>query len=123
MACPHASGVAAYIKTIRLDWSPAAIKSSLMTTTKPMNGTNISPDEFAYGSGHIDPAKILPGPKVDIKVVPEVLLFKSLNEEKKFNLTIVGTGLPDGSHVSAELIWSDETHSIRSPILISSSVM
>ncbi|KAB2594807.1 cucumisin-like [Pyrus ussuriensis x Pyrus communis] len=156
MACPNSSGVAAFIKTIHPDWSPAAIKSSLMTTAKPMNRTNTSPGEFAYGSGHIDSvkaettplapqvlkkdhnypsmaakvtpmksfmAKILPGPKVDIKVVPEVLSFKSLNEEKNFNLTIVRTGLPDGSHVSAELIWSEETHSIRSPILISSSVM
>lgn len=58
MACPHASGVAAYIKTIHPDWSPAAITSSLMTTAKPMNGTNTSPGEFAYGSGHIDPVKL-----------------------------------------------------------------
>ncbi|KAM1018355.1 hypothetical protein ACFX15_039244 [Malus domestica] len=85
--------------------------------TFPRTVKNVSPATSTYK------AKILPGPKVDIKVVPEVLSFKSLNEEKNFNLTIVGTGLPDGSHISAELIWSDETHSIRSPILISSSVM
>ncbi|KAM1027049.1 hypothetical protein PS2_039592 [Malus domestica] len=85
--------------------------------TFPRTVKNVSPATSTYK------AKILTGPKVDIKVVPEVLSFKSLNEEKNFNLTIVGTGLPDGSHVSAELIWSDETHSIRSPILISSSVM
>lgn len=50
--------------------------------------------------------KILLNSKVDIKVVPEVLSFKSLNEET------------DQSQVSGSLVWSDGVHSVRSPIVV-----
>ncbi|KAI4305424.1 hypothetical protein L6164_028792 [Bauhinia variegata] len=53
MSCPHVAGVAAYIKSFHPDWSPAAIKSAIMTTAKPMNSSEDK--EFAYGSGHLNP--------------------------------------------------------------------
>ncbi|CAA2986221.1 cucumisin-like [Olea europaea subsp. europaea] len=55
MSCPHASGAAAYVKAVHPNWSPAAIKSALMTTASIMD-TRKHPDlEFAYGSGQINP--------------------------------------------------------------------
>lgn len=32
MSCPHATAIAVYVKTFNPTWSPAAIKSALMTT-------------------------------------------------------------------------------------------
>jgi subtilisin family serine protease len=32
MSCPHVSAVAAILKSYRPSWSPAAIKSAIMTT-------------------------------------------------------------------------------------------
>ncbi|KAM2940758.1 hypothetical protein COP2_030070 [Malus domestica] len=93
-----------------------------MTTAWPMNDTDndISIGAFAYGSGHINPvlAKILSDSKVDIKVVPEVLSFDSLNEEKDFDVTIVGSGVRNQSQVSGSLVWSDGIYSVRSPIVV-----
>ncbi|XP_060671706.1 cucumisin isoform X3 [Ziziphus jujuba] len=68
MACPHASATAAYIKSFRPTWSPAAIKSSLITTAKPMRSDLNPESEFAYGSGLLNPIKApFPGLIYDIE--------------------------------------------------------
>ncbi|OIV98691.1 hypothetical protein TanjilG_24862 [Lupinus angustifolius] len=69
MACPHVSGIAAYLKTFHLDWSPAAIKSALMTSAKPMKGSEDDIGEYAYGSGHVNPIPAIdPGLVYDISL-------------------------------------------------------
>lgn len=211
MSCPHVSGIAAYLKTLHPDWSPAAIKSAILTTAKPMKKVNNSKDavgEFEYGSGHVNPvqasdpglvydiskddyvemlcnygfsasqikkisgdngstcpksshrdlvknlnypilgakvkpltsfkiqlnrtvtnvgsvnstykARILPANshKVDIRVEPEFLMFKSLNEKKSFVVNIIGKGIANQGAISSSLIWSDGTHNVRSPIVL-----
>ncbi|XP_022979186.1 cucumisin-like [Cucurbita maxima] len=57
MSCPHATAAAVYVKTFHPSWSPAAIKSALMTTAIPLNPKLNPQAEFAYGAGHINPVK------------------------------------------------------------------
>ncbi|KAL0312707.1 UNVERIFIED_CONTAM: Subtilisin-like protease SBT1.2 [Sesamum radiatum] len=65
MACPHLSGVAALLKSAHPDWSPAAIKSAIMTTadvfnlaSNPIEDQNLQPaDVFATGAGHVNPSR------------------------------------------------------------------
>ncbi|CAJ2665122.1 unnamed protein product [Trifolium pratense] len=68
MSCPHVAGVVAYVKSFHPDWSPAAIKSAIMTTAKPVKGTyDDLAGEYAYGSGNINPQQALhPGLVYDI---------------------------------------------------------
>ncbi|KAF7138973.1 hypothetical protein RHSIM_Rhsim07G0022800 [Rhododendron simsii] len=59
MACPHVAGVAAYVKSFRPNWSPAAIKSAIMITATPMSSRTYKEAEFAYGAGQVNPTKAL----------------------------------------------------------------
>ncbi|KAK7337210.1 hypothetical protein VNO77_17773 [Canavalia gladiata] len=68
MACPHVTAAAAYVKSFHPDWSPAAIKSALMTTASPMKiGGNYT--ELGSGSGQINPVRALhPGLLYDVRL-------------------------------------------------------
>lgn len=66
MSCPHLSGVAALLKSAHPDWSPAAIKSAMMTTADSVNlgkkpiadQLDLLPaDVFATGAGHVNPSR------------------------------------------------------------------
>ncbi|TVU37176.1 hypothetical protein EJB05_10477, partial [Eragrostis curvula] len=67
MSTPHVSGVAALIKSAHPDWSPAAIKSAIMTTSDAVdrNGgggpildeQRRKADAYATGAGHVNPVK------------------------------------------------------------------
>lgn len=76
MSCPHVSGLVVLLKGAHPDWSPAMIRSALMTTayTHDREGTPLL-DEKSYnfstvwdmGAGHVDPEKALdPGLVYDL---------------------------------------------------------
>ncbi|KAJ8759683.1 hypothetical protein K2173_009775 [Erythroxylum novogranatense] len=64
MSCPHIAGIAGLLKTIHPDWSPAAIKSAIMTTASTTSNvrqpildeeTFFPATAFTYGAGHVRP--------------------------------------------------------------------
>ncbi|CAJ2657641.1 unnamed protein product [Trifolium pratense] len=57
MSCPHVSGVAAYVKSFHPDWTPAAIRSAIITTAKPMSQKFNKEAEFAFGAGQVNPTR------------------------------------------------------------------
>ncbi|KAL3499452.1 hypothetical protein ACH5RR_038545 [Cinchona calisaya] len=65
MSCPHLSGIVALLKSTHPDWSPAAIKSAIMTTADIVNlaknpiedQTLLPANVFATGSGHVKPSR------------------------------------------------------------------
>ncbi|KAG1327987.1 subtilisin-like protease SBT1.9 [Cocos nucifera] len=114
MACPHAAGIAAMIKGARPDWSPAAIRSALVTTAnqldntmtpiKDMGDSNRPATPLAMGSGHIEPNRAIdPGLVYDAGTVDYVRLLCAMNYTIKQIKTITRTYSFDCSDASLDL--------------------
>ncbi|KAK1261812.1 Subtilisin-like protease [Acorus gramineus] len=78
MSTPHLSAVAALIKSTHPDWSPAMIKSAIMTTSdmvnrqgKPIADERLKPANlFLTGAGHVNPSKAV-DPGLVYNILPE----------------------------------------------------
>ncbi|PNX63429.1 subtilisin-like protease-like protein, partial [Trifolium pratense] len=98
MACPHVAGVAALVKGTHRNWSPAAIRSAIMTTSDILDnnqehikdiGTGSRATPFALGAGHVNPNRALnPGLVYDVGVQDYVNLLCALNITQK-NITAI----------------------------------
>ncbi|KAK8568969.1 hypothetical protein V6N12_007502 [Hibiscus sabdariffa] len=166
MSCPHVSGIVGLLKTLYPNWSPAAIKSAIMTTATTwdnlnepiLNASNIKAGPFSYE----DPYKCPPTPinltsfnypsitipnlagsikvtrtvknvgspgtyraqlrrpmGISVYVKPRKLKFEKLGEEKTFSVTLkVKNAHAVNEYVFGELIWYDNIHYVRSPIVV-----
>lgn len=93
MSCPHVSGLAALLRRAHPTWTPAALKSALMTTAYYIddtgkNLTDLATGEestpFVHGSGHVDPNRALnPGLVYDAEVDDYLSFLCSIGYDSK----------------------------------------
>ncbi|KAJ4963944.1 hypothetical protein NE237_023883 [Protea cynaroides] len=110
-SCPKSSKGA----SIDLNYPSMAVHrppSTVFVINFPRRVTNVGTANSTYK------ASVISDSKIKISVKPGVLSFTSLHQEKSFVVTVSGSGVPQGSMASGSLVWSDGTHSVRSPIAV-----
>jgi subtilisin family serine protease len=91
MASPHVAGFGALILAKNPLWSPATVKSAMMTTTSDVKNADGSKntDVFATGAGQVDPARVLdPGLVYDATTEDYLAFIKGTG----FDVKIPGIG-------------------------------
>ncbi|KAG0564287.1 hypothetical protein KC19_8G099000 [Ceratodon purpureus] len=88
MACPHISGIAALLRSVHPNWSPAAIKSAMMTTATTFDNRNetitaaetgMAATPWAFGAGFVQPEKAMnPGLVYDMGSTDHLLFLCGL---------------------------------------------
>ncbi|WCJ31159.1 Subtilisin-like protease [Euphorbia peplus] len=113
MSTPQIAGAAALVKRAHPDWSPAAIRSALMTTANPLDNTNnpirdvtainqAPATPLDIGSGHVDPNKSLnPGLIYDATPQDYINLLCAMNYTKK-QLQIITKSNPSCRNMSLD---------------------
>ncbi|GER42667.1 subtilase [Striga asiatica] len=89
MSCPHISGIAALLRGAHPEWSPAAVRSAIVTTANPLDNTGSRirdassgayADPLAMGAGQVDPNRALhPGLVYDLSRQEYVSYLCSMN--------------------------------------------
>lgn len=75
--------------------------------------TNVGSPDLVYK------VQITSNPHFTIDVNPNVMQFKTLNEEKEYIVALSSESLPaDPLLYSASITWSDGKHSVRSPVVV-----
>ncbi|KAL6844701.1 hypothetical protein ACP4OV_025360 [Aristida adscensionis] len=101
MSCPHVAGVAGLLKALHPDWSPAAIKSAIMTTARVRDNTGramsnssfLRATPFGYGAGHVQPNRAAdPGLVYDANATDYLAFLCALG----YNSSVVATFVSGG---------------------------
>ncbi|GAB2275024.1 hypothetical protein Dimus_009792 [Dionaea muscipula] len=110
MSCPHVSGLVGLLKTLHPHWSPAAIRSAIMTTAftrannkRPvLNSSYDKADVFSYGAGHVNPNQAAdPGLVYDLTVDDYLNFLCSLGYQGYLsNFTRHPYTCPDDFHIT-----------------------
>ncbi|XP_004494864.3 subtilisin-like protease SBT3 [Cicer arietinum] len=114
MSCPHVAGVATLLREAHPSWSPAAIRSAIMTTSDILDNTNelikdIGNDykpssPLALGAGYINPNRALdPGLIYDAQKQDYVNLLCALNFTRKNIMAITRSFFNNCSNPSLDL--------------------
>ncbi|CAI0552185.1 unnamed protein product, partial [Linum tenue] len=103
MSCPHVAGIVGLLITLHPHWSPAAIKSAIMTTASTrdnklepiLNASNTMANPFNYGAGHIRPNKAMdPGLVYDLTIKDHLNFLCALG----YNDTLISSFTQDDTH-------------------------
>lgn len=118
MSCPHVSGIVGLLKTLYPSWSPAAIRSAIMTSATTMdninesilNASNVKATPFSYGAGHVQPNQAMnPGLVYDLNTKDYLKFLCALGYSKtlisifsndKFNCPRTNISLADFNYPS-----------------------
>jgi hypothetical protein len=95
MAAPHIAGFGALVLSKEPQWTPAMVKSAMMTTAYPLVNADGSPntDPFQGGAGHIDSTRVLD---------PGLVYNSGINDWLGFlNGQGVDTGAPQAGTIAA----------------------
>ncbi|KAH0866871.1 hypothetical protein HID58_073893 [Brassica napus] len=149
MAAPVISGVVALLKALHPDWSPAAIRSAIVTTE---GWSRKLADPFDYGGGLVNPekavkpdlkeevtltrtvtnvgplnpvykVKVEPPLGIQVTVVPKKLVFNSKTKTLSYQIRVSTRHKINTGFYFGSLTWSDSVHNVIIPLSVRTQIL